>query len=270
MRQWSVDAFAAAPFKGNPACVVQPFDAWPEAAWMQALAQENNQAETAYLLKTPDPARFGLRWFTPAVEVRLCGHASLAAAHVLFSELGLDAQEVIFDSASGPLGVRRAGDGYRMDFPADAPGRIEPAPDLTAAIGLQAQEVWSASYLVALLASEAEVRAVTPDSRAILEVSLAESGGRGDLIVAAVADEGRPYQVVSRFFAPGAGIAEDPATGSAHCILAPLFSARLGRPRLAYHQAFPGRGGDLVCEHRGARVFLEGRAVTVLESVLRV
>src|SRR4051812_36511532 len=120
MRQWTIDAFADRPFRGNPACVVEPFDAWPDVGWMQALAQENNQAETAFLLRTPDPARFGLRWFTPAVEVRLCGHATLASAHALVAELGADAEVLAFDTnQSGTLAVARDGDGYRMDFPID-------------------------------------------------------------------------------------------------------------------------------------------------------
>ncbi|RZJ38376.1 MAG: PhzF family phenazine biosynthesis protein, partial [Brevundimonas sp.] len=126
MRQWTVDAFAAAPFKGNPACVVEPFDQWPEASWMQALARENNQAETAFLLRTDDPARFGLRWFTPGMEVDLCGHATLASAHVLLAELGLTAGALIFDTRSGALIVRASGDGYEMDFPADPPRRTGP------------------------------------------------------------------------------------------------------------------------------------------------
>ena len=112
MRQWTVDAFAAQPFRGNPACVVEPFQAWPDAAWMQALAAENNQAETAFLLKTDDPARFGLRWFTPALEVPLCGHATLASGHALMGELGVTADEVVFDTRSGPLSVRRCEAGY--------------------------------------------------------------------------------------------------------------------------------------------------------------
>src|SRR5579864_6603213 len=103
MRQWTIDAFASAPFKGNPACVVEPFDAWPDAAWMQRLAAENNQEETAFLLKTGDPARFGLRWFTPALEVQLCAHATLASGHALFAELGLAAETVTFDTLSGAL-----------------------------------------------------------------------------------------------------------------------------------------------------------------------
>ena len=118
MRQWTVDAFAAAPFRGNPACVVEPFAAWPEASWMQSLAAENNQAETAFLLKTDDPARFGLRWFTPAVEVPLCGHATLASGHVILTELKAAQGRVTFETQSGPLTVAPAGTGYEMDFPA--------------------------------------------------------------------------------------------------------------------------------------------------------
>src|ERR1700744_1386607 len=112
MRQWTVDAFAAEAFRGNQACVLEPFSAWPDTAWMQALAAENNQAETAFLLKTADPARFGLRWFTPALEVRLCGHATLASSHVLIDELGAGGAELAFDTLSGTLRVGRAGDGY--------------------------------------------------------------------------------------------------------------------------------------------------------------
>ncbi|HWW27949.1 MAG TPA: PhzF family phenazine biosynthesis isomerase, partial [Caulobacter sp.] len=107
MRQWTIDAFASGPFKGNPACVVEPFEQWPDAAWMQALAAENNQAETAFLLKTADPARFGLRWFTPTLEAPICGHATLASAHALFEEMGVDAPRLTFDTLAGELTVRR-------------------------------------------------------------------------------------------------------------------------------------------------------------------
>ena len=270
MRQWTIDAFAAAPFRGNPACVVEPFDAWPEAAWMQALAQENNQAETAFLLKTADPARFGLRWFTPTVEVKLCGHATLAAGHALTHELDQGAALLTFDTQSGALTVRRDGEGFEMDFPADPPVHIETPAGLAAAIGCEPVEVWSASYLVAILPDEAAVRGLRPDIAEILRISTSAGGGRGDLIAVALADAGRPYEVVSRFFAPGAGVLEDPTTGSAHCILAPLFAARLGKARLKFHQAYPGRGGDLEAEHRGDRVLLAGRAVTVIESRLKL
>ena len=271
MRQWTVDAFASAPFRGNPACVVEPFDAWPHDGWMQALAQENNQAETAFLVRTADPARFHLRWFTPEVEVPLCGHATLASAHVLFAELGASAERLEFDTRwSGELTVARGAQGYVMDFPADPPARIDIPAGLAEALGAEPLEVWSAAYLVAVLASEAQVRALKPDIAALQPISAQAGGGRGDVIVAALADAGSDADVVDRFFAPGAGVAEDPTTGSAHCILAPLYADKLGRARLRFHQAFPGRGGDLVCETAGDRVRLEGDAVTVVEGRLRL
>ena len=270
MRQWTVDAFAAQPFRGNPACVVEPFQAWPDAAWMQALAAENNQAETAFLLRTADPAGFGLRWFTPALEVPLCGHATLASAHVLFAELGLETDDIVFDTRSGPLTVRRAGDGYEMDFPAQPPQRIAAPPGLAAALGVEPREIWAASYLVAILKDEAEVRALTPDLVALERVASAATRGRGNVGVAALTAGAGGADVVDRFFAPGSGIPEDPTTGSLHCILAPLFAEKLGRSQVSFHQAFPGRGGGLVCEARGERVALRGQAVTVVESRLRV
>ncbi len=270
MRQWTIDAFARAPFRGNPACVVEPFDAWPEAAWMQALAAENNQAETAFLLETDNDARFALRWFTPAVEVPLCGHATLASGHVIFSELGSSAEAVAFETKSGTLTVRRAAAGYEMDFPALTSRRIEPPAELADALGAAPTEVWLSDYLVAVMSDEATVRALTPDIAAIKTIAGAVLNGRGNLGVAAVADPGADFDVVSRFFAPGSGIDEDPATGSLHCILSPLFSAKLSRPALRFHQAYPGRGGDLECEHRSDRVLLSGGAVTVLEGRLRI
>ena len=270
MRQWMIDAFAARPFLGNPACVVEPFAAWPEDAWMQTLAAENNQAETAYLLKTADPARFGLRWFTPALEVPLCGHATLASGHVLFSELGLDAGSVTFDTRSGALVVRRSDAGYAMDFPSNPPRRIDTPPRLAEALGVQPVETWVGQYLIAILTDEDAVRRLTPDIRALEPISAGASSGRGNIGVASAARPDTDHDVVSRFFAPGSGIDEDPATGSLHCILAPLFAEKLGRPRLRFHQAYPGRGGDLDCEVVGDRVILRGEAVTVIEGVLRV
>ncbi len=269
MRQWTVDAFAAAPFRGNPACVVEPFEAWPDDGWMQALARENNQAETAFLLRTDDPARFGLRWFTPGREVDLCGHATLGSAHVLIAELEAAAEKLTFDTRSGPLRVRRAGDGYEMDFPANPPRRTGPVEGLAQALGVEPVEVWAGRYLVAVLADAAAVRSLRPDIAA-LESMQGEAGEAGEVIVCAAADADEAVDVVDRFFAPGVGIAEDPATGSAHCILAPLYADRLGRATVRFHQAFPGRGGDIETEMRGDRVLLRGRAVTVIESRLRL
>ena len=271
MRQWTVDAFASGPFKGNPACVVEPFEAWPDAAWMQALASENNQAETAFLLKTVDPARFGLRWFTPTVEAPICGHATLASAHVLFAELGVDVPLLTFETLSGELTVRRDGEGLEMDFPADPPRAVETPPELAQALGAAPLETLAGGYLVAVMADEATVRGLAPDLAALNRIGAGlATGGAGQVIAVALADAASPYDIVSRFFAPAVGIPEDPTTGSAHCILAPLFGARLGLSVLRCHQAYPGRGGDLECESRGARVLLRGRGFTMVESRLRV
>jgi len=269
MRQWTVDAFAAAPFKGNPACVVEPFDQWPDAAWMQTLAKENNQAETAFLLRTADPVRFGLRWFTPGMEVDLCGHATLASAHVLLAETGLDVPAVTFDTRSGPLIVRAVGDGYEMDFPADPPRRTGAVVGLAEALGVEPLEVWAGRYLVAVLADAAAVHAVTPDIRALASLR-GEAGEVGQVIVCAPADASDDVDVVDRFFAPGCGVDEDPATGSAHCILGPLYADKLGRADVRFRQVFPGRGGDIATVLNGDRVLLRGQAVTVIESRLRL
>lgn len=270
MRQWTIDAFADRPFRGNPACVVEPFDAFPDEAWMQALAAENNQAETAFLKRTAEPGRFGLRWFTPAVEAPLCGHATLAAAHALLAEMGVAAPLLTFDTLSGPLKVRRLEVGYEMDFPALASVRTEAPAGLSAALGAEPLEVWAASYLVAVMADEAAVRRLEPDHRAIKALVSQATGGRGNIVVTALANPGGPYDIVSRFFAPGSGIDEDPATGSAHCILAPLFAGKLGKSTLHCFQAYPGRGAELTCEHVGDRVKLRGQAVTVAASDLRL
>ena len=269
MRQWTVDAFASEPFKGNPACVVQPFDQWPSDHWMQALAKENNQAETAFLLKTTDPTRFGLRWFTPGMEVDLCGHATLASAHVLLRELDLPAAALTFDTRSGPLIVRRAETGYEMDFPADPPRRCAAPTGLAEALGVAPDEVWAGRYLVAVLRDAAAVHGVSPDIRALAAIQ-GEAGERGQVIVCARADASDDVDVVDRFFAPGCGVDEDPATGSAHCILAPMYAGKLGRETLRFRQVFPGRGGDIETAMLGNRVLLRGQATTVIESRLRI
>lgn len=269
MRQWTVDSFASTPFRGNPACVVEPFDQWPDAGWMQALAKENNQAETAFLLKTPDPARFGLRWFTPGMEVDLCGHATLASAHMLLSELGVEAGFLTFDTRSGSLVVARTGEGYEMDFPADPPRRTSAPDGLAQALGVEPVEVWAGRYLVAVLADAAAVRAIAPDIRALGAIQ-GDAGEIGQVIVCALAAGSDDVDVVDRFFAPGCGVDEDPATGSAHCILGPLYADKLGRTTVRFRQVFPGRGGDIETEARGDRLLLRGCAVTVIESRLRL
>ena len=268
MRQFLVDAFADRPFKGNPACVLPPFDAWPEDGFMADLAMENNQAETAYLLKSDDPARFGLRWFTPAMEVKLCGHATLAAAHVLFTELGNTAEVLTFDTLSGELRVRRADNGrLEMDFPAYEPHEIAAMPEVEQALGFKPKTLYGGPALIAFLDSEQAVREAVPD---MLHIQPYPGTAYDDqhLIVTAFADGDKPYHVVSRLFAPGMGIPEDPATGSMHCMLAPLYEMLTGKSGLDYYQAHPRRGAHLQCERAGDRVKLRGRAVTVAETNL--
>jgi len=266
MRQWTVDAFADRPFMGNPAAVVQPLEAWPDAAWMQSLAAENKHSETAFLRSTVDPARFDLRWFTPATEVSLCGHATLATAHVLWRELGLEARRLTFDTASGPLTVARFGEGYEMNFPADPLTRVETPIGLAEALGAEPVEVWASRYLIAVMKDAETVRALTPDLRALLAFGDGAME-RGQVIAAAVSDDG--VDVVDRFFGPGCGIDEDPATGSARCGLAPLFVTKLGRTNLTFEQAYPGRGARFETELAGDRVLIRGQAVTVMSSILR-
>ncbi|MFN3513825.1 MAG: PhzF family phenazine biosynthesis protein [Phenylobacterium sp.] len=268
MRQWTIDAFAMRPFEGNSACVVEPLDAWPSADWMQALARENNAGATAFLMQGEASHRFALRWFTPAVEVPLCGHATLAAAHALFAHARLDAADLEFQTASGLLKVRRDGGGYAMAFPSQ-PSRSIPAPQgLGEALGVEPQEVWAGAYLVALLGSAGEVRAVEPKLDQLRTISL-ELGGQGNVGIAAVAPPTADFDVIDRFFAPGYGIPEDAATGSFHCILTPIFARKLGRQRLRFHQASPGRGAHLEGRLIDGGVMISGCACTILESVLQ-
>ncbi len=254
-----VDAFAEAPFSGNPAAVCL-LEAPADAAWMQALAAEMNLSETAFVV--PDGAgAFGLRWFTPTFEIDLCGHATLASAHVLFDTGALAPDDAArFDTRSGRLVVTPAGAGrYTMDFPATPPAEAEPPASARDLLGDAAWWGRSRFDLFFLLNDETAVRALDPDPAAV-----AALGARG-VIVTALADEGSPYDVVSRFFAPGVGVPEDPVTGSAHCAIAPFWAERLGVNPLRCFQA-SRRGGHVGVEVRGERVLLTGGAVTVLRG----
>ena len=266
MRQWTVDAFAERPFMGNPAAVLQPLEAWPDAGWMQALAAENNHSETAFLRMTANPARFDLRWFTPATEVSLCGHATLAAAHVLWRELGLEARRLTFETASGALTVDRYGEGYEMNFPADPLKRIETPKGLAEALGAEPVEVWASRYLIAVMKDAETVRGLRPNIPALMAFGDGAME-RGQVIAAGLSSDG--VDVVDRFFGPGCGVDEDPATGSARCGLAPLFATKLGRTNVTFEQAYPGRGARFETELAGDRVLIRGNAVTVMGSVLR-
>jgi predicted PhzF superfamily epimerase YddE/YHI9 len=256
LRFVQIDAFADRPFTGNPAAVM-PLDSWLDDATLQAIAAENNLAETAFLVPTVGDADHELRWFTPAVEVALCGHATLASGHVL---LGDDpAREAIRfrTRKAGLLQVTRAGDGYELDLPS-WPTEPKPLPEMAAAIGGRPREtLWrEGGYSLFVYDSEADICALDPDFRKL--------AGLGDILFIATAP-GVETDIVSRVFAPGAGIDEDPVTGSAHSILTPYWAERLGCDRFSAYQA-SARGGHVACRLAGDRVVLGGRCVTVIEG----
>jgi PhzF family phenazine biosynthesis protein len=260
VRLTTVDAFTATPFAGNPAAVCL-LPAPRDAAWMQAVAREMNLAETAFLLRQGE--EFGLRWFTPAVEVDLCGHATLASAHVLWEDGHLAREaEARFHTRSGLLRAARQDDWITLDFPATPPVPCDPVPEIVQAIAapirLHARSRFD--YLVEL-ESEAAVRAFTPDL-----ALLARLGGTRRVIVTSRSTS-PGIDFVSRFFAPAAGIPEDPVTGSAHCALGPLWAERLGKTSLVGYQA-SARGGIVRVTLSGDRVLLGGQAVTVVRAEL--
>jgi PhzF family phenazine biosynthesis protein len=255
---YQVDAFSSKLFGGNPAAVC-PLDDWLPDATLQSIAAENNLADTAYYIRKN--GKFHLRWFTPATEVDLCGHATLAAAHVIM-DLRREVADgrVVFESKSGELIVHRDGDRYALDFPARPP--VETAFDdkLFAALGATPRLVLGARDLFCVFDTEAEVLAVQPNMEKLAAV---------DCFAVIVTAPGTDCDFVSRFFAPARGIPEDPVTGSAHCTLIPYWAARLGKTKLFARQV-SRRGGELWCEHRGDRVTIAGRAVKYLEGTINV
>ena len=255
-----IDAFTSVPFRGNPAAVCLMSEERPDA-WLQALAREMNQAETAFLRHRTDG--FELRWFTPAVEVDLCGHATLASAHFLWEEELLDAAEAArFHTRSGLLTATRSAGWITLDFPATPPESCAaPPPTLLPALGLAEATVLRSRFdYFVVLEDPARLRALRPEL-----AGLAAIDARG-VVVTAPADQPET-DFLSRFFGPAVGVPEDPVTGSAHCALAPYWAARLNRKRLTGYQASP-RGGTVRVELAGDRVLLGGQAVTVVEGTL--
>jgi PhzF family phenazine biosynthesis protein len=255
-----VDAFTDRPFAGNPAAVCLLSDP-ADAAWMQSIAAEMNLSETAFLARRGP--HFALRWFTPALEVDLCGHATLAAAHVLWSEAVVpEDRSIEFQSKSGVLTAARRGDRIELDFPLEPAKEVEIDRALTAALGATPRCMGQnrMDYLVEL-ETEAAVRELSPDFQALRQLDV-----RG-IIVTARADASR-YDFVSRFFAPAAGVDEDPVTGSAHCCLADFWQKRLGRSEMVGYQASQ-RGGCVHVRLQGDRVILGGNAVTIAAGHLR-
>jgi PhzF family phenazine biosynthesis protein len=259
LRVFQIDAFASRVFAGNPAAVV-PLESWLDDATLQAIAAENNLAETAFVV-ADGSGEYEIRWMTPTVEVDLCGHATLASGWVVMNELEPGRLEVSFRSKSGPLRVAARGERLALDFPS-RPG--EPADDergrLAEALGRAPAALLRARDYMAVFETEQEVRGLEPD--------MTKTAALPSLGVIATAP-GRDCDFVSRFFAPRGGIDEDPVTGSAHCTLAPYWSKRLGKTSLFARQV-SRRGGELWCEDRGARVEIAGHAVKFLEGVIEL
>ena len=248
---FQVDAFTDKVFSGNPAAVV-PLESWLPDATLQSIALENNLAETAYYVKVGD--RYHLRWFTPAVEMDLCGHATLAAAFVI----GQD--RMAFDTKSGELVVRKDGDLLVMDFPSRPPKPVTPEAGAVAAIGGKPIEVLAARDYFLVYNTEKEVLSLQPDMLALSRLN------QGTFIATAKGDN---CDFVSRFFAPKLGVPEDPVTGSAHCTLIPYWAEKLGKNTLKARQV-SARGGDLRCKLNGDRVEMAGHAVLYLQGKIWV
>lgn len=263
LRLFQVDAFTGRLFHGNAAGVVV-LKQWLAPEVMQSIAAENNLSETAFVVPTGKQgrvARFGIRWFTPAVEVDLCGHATLASAHVLWEHLKLRADRIAFESPSGTLGVHHEDGIYELDFPARAGERVNNSRALARVLGREPAEVFKDRDYLAVFENRRDVHELDPDFGAIAAMSEVQG-----IVVTA---PGSGHDFVSRYFAPRAGVDEDPATGSTHCMLVPYWAARLKRPNLTSHQV-SRRGGEFFCEHRGDRVGIAGRCVTYLDGSIRV
>ncbi len=258
---YQLDAFTDRVFGGNPAAVV-PLEAWLPDTTLQAIALENNLSETAYYVaRDGEPGAYDLRWFTPTVEVDLCGHATLATGALLLDRLASEREAVRFHTASGWLAVRRAEGGrFAMDLPARPPQPLDDPAPIAEALGVAPLEVLKADKNVAVLADATAVRAVAPDLGKVARLA-----GDGLIVTAPGPDGEVACDYVSRYFAPHGGIPEDPVTGSAHCVLQPYWAARLGRERLTARQV-SARLGELVCELKGERVELQGAVAYYLEG----
>jgi PhzF family phenazine biosynthesis protein len=255
---YQVDAFSSRLFAGNPAAVC-PLEAWLPDEVMQNIAAENNLAETAFFV--PEGNAYRLRWFTPTVEVDLCGHATLATAWVIMNCLTESLESVSFETLSGQLIVRRAGDLYSLDFPARPPQHCQVHPRLIEALGTVPIEVLAARDYMVVYQSEEQILTLQPNMELLSQMD------RFAIIVTAPGIGGVDF--VSRFFAPAHGVPEDPVTGSAHCTLIPYWSRRLNKTTMRALQ-LSKRGGELWCENRGDRVTISGRGVLYLEGKIAV
>ena len=252
---FQIDAFTTRRFAGNPAAIM-PMESFPPDATLQAIAAENNLSETAFLV--PEGGEYRIRWFTPATEVPLCGHATLASAAVVMERLEPGRNRVVFHSASGPLTVSRTSGGYSMDFPARRSEPVAPPPGLAEALGATPIEVFVNEFnYLALVENSQTLLRLAPDMAALARI------GRPGVIVTAPGDGS--YDFVSRYFAPAKGIPEDPVTGAAHCMLTPYWANRSGKTSFRAFQA-SARGGEMSCRLNGDRVQLEGTCVFYLQG----
>lgn len=255
---YQVNAFTSRPFCGNPAAIC-PLQRWLPEAILQGIAADNNLSETAYYV--PSNGGYELRWFTPKVEVDLCGHATLAAAYVIWEiRRESPATRLTFQSKGGPLAVDREGDRYFLDFPSRPARECKVDPALTAGLGAQPAEILAARDYLCIFENEEEVRKLAPDMARLASI---------DRFAVIATAPGRDCDFVSRFFAPAQGIPEDPVTGSAHCTLIPYWARRLGKASLFARQVSQ-RGGELWCEDRGDRVRIGGCAVKFLEGEIEL
>lgn len=262
LTQYQVDAFTNHLFGGNPAAVV-PLQDWLPEPVMQAIALENNLSETAFFVAL-GPGRFHLRWFTPVEEVALCGHATLATSHVIFTHIGVAGDAIVFDSLSGPLTVTRSAEGYTLDFPTQPIERLSGVETYTEVIGASVLEAWRSMDDMAVVATAEEVHQVKPDMGKVAALNT-----RGLIVTGPGGGAFADCDFVSRFFAPLHGIPEDPVTGSAHCILAPYWSERLGKREMVARQ-ISARGGHLRVRYAGERTFITGQAVDFMKGEIRL
>ncbi len=261
VKLFQVDAFTNTLFRGNPAAVCV-LEKWPSHDVLQKIASENFLPETAFFVPAKDTGHFELRWFTPDIEMDLCGHATLASAHVLFNHLDFTQNTITFHSASGPLVVTKNGSRITLNFPSRMPVKAE-LPELIArGLGKKPMEAWKSRDYIAVYEHEDVIRDLAPD-RSILDQVNLDPGG---IIITA---KGTDADFVSRFFTPQASIFEDPVTGSAHCSLIPLWAQKLGKKELTALQ-LSKRQGKLWCEDRGDRVLISGEAKTYLEGFIEL
>lgn len=262
---YQIDAFATRTFEGNQACVM-PLDDYLSDETLQAIAAENNVAETAFIVER-NTGRWDLRWFTPAAEVPLCGHATLASAHVLFAHEGFAGEKIEFATRkAGILTVERKGSGYQMDFPRPPVEETEIDNDVAEAMGIRPVRCFKGSFNALQYETVDDVHALSPDVKALTTMGVLEAPwDTGNFGCFTLTPEGE-FDVVSRLFAPGVGIDEDPATGSWHCMLAGVVQQLTGQDKANCYQAYPGRGAVIGTECSGKRILMSGQAVTVIEG----